>query len=153
MKLRPYTPEDLPRVLALFRNTVHTVCAKDYTPEQLEAWAPETLDETRWQETLCAHYSLIAEENGQLMGFADLEEPDYFDRLYVAAHCQRQGIGAQLAEAMETRARELGTCVLKVHASKTARPFFESRGYRVVLEQTVERHGVTLTNFAMEKSL
>lgn len=36
MKLRPYTPEDLPRVLALFRNTVHTVCAKDYTPEQLE---------------------------------------------------------------------------------------------------------------------
>ncbi len=71
MKLRPYTPEDLPRVLALFRNTVHTVCVKDYTPEQLEAWAPETLDETRWQETLCAHYSLIAEENGQLMGFAD----------------------------------------------------------------------------------
>ena len=78
---------------------------------------------------------------------------DYFDRLYVAAHCQRQGVGAQLAQAMETRARELGTRVLKAHASKTARPFFESQGYRVVLEQTVERHGVTLTNFAMEKSL
>ena len=37
------------------------------------------------------------------------------------------------------------------HASITARPFFEKRGYRVVKEQQVERHGVLLTNFVMEK--
>lgn len=40
-----------------------------------------------------------------------------------------------------------------VHASRTARPFFEQRGYRVLAEQQVERRGVTLTNFRMEKTL
>lgn len=35
------------------------------------------------------------------------------------------------------------------HASITARPFFEKRGYRVVKEQQVERQGVFLTNFEM----
>ena len=38
-----------------------------------------------------------------------------------------------------------------MHASITARPFFEQRGYRVVRQQQVERGGVLLTNFVMEK--
>ena len=37
-----------------------------------------------------------------------------------------------------------------VHASITARGFFERRGYRVVREQQIERRGVLLTNFVME---
>ena len=40
---------------------------------------------------------------------------------------------------------------LTTHASITARPFFEHRGYRVLYAQTVERHGVTMQNFVMEK--
>ena len=39
----------------------------------------------------------------------------------------------------------------RTHASITARPFFERRGWRVVKEQRVERRGVALTNFVMEK--
>lgn len=41
--------------------------------------------------------------------------------------------------------------VIVTHASITARPFFEKRGYRVKKEQTVIRHGVALQNFVMEK--
>lgn len=37
------------------------------------------------------------------------------------------------------------------HASITARPFFEKRGYRVVRAQQVERQGLYLTNYVMEK--
>ena len=37
------------------------------------------------------------------------------------------------------------------HASRTARPFLEHRGWRVVREQTVLRRGVALNNFVMEK--
>ena len=40
---------------------------------------------------------------------------------------------------------------IQVHASLTARPFFEGRGYHVVREQQVERRGVLLTNFLMEQ--
>ena len=37
------------------------------------------------------------------------------------------------------------------HASITARPFFEKRGYQVVKEQQVERQGILLTNFVMRR--
>ena len=40
-----------------------------------------------------------------------------------------------------------------VHASETARPFFERRGYRVLRPQQVERRGQVLTNYVMEKEL
>ncbi len=38
---------------------------------------------------------------------------------------------------------------ITTHASITARPFFEKRGYRPVKEQQVERKGILLTNYVM----
>ncbi|HIT14681.1 MAG TPA: GNAT family N-acetyltransferase [Candidatus Scatomonas merdigallinarum] len=61
---------------------------------------------------------------------------------------QRQGVATALCEALEQAA---GTAVIRTHASLTARGFFEKRGYRLVREQQVERRGVLLTNFVMEK--
>ena len=45
---------DLEQLVALFKATVHTVNAKDYTPEQLEAWAPSHAHHSheRWQNML-----------------------------------------------------------------------------------------------------
>lgn len=39
------------------------------------------------------------------------------------------------------------------HASITARPFFEKRGYKVIKKQSVERSGVLLQNYVMEKQI
>ena len=54
------------------------------------------------------------------------------------------------AEALPLEARVDVPCYT-VHASLTARPFFERRGYAVTQRQEVERRGVKLPNFAMEK--
>ena len=40
---------------------------------------------------------------------------------------------------------------ITTHASITARPFFEKRGYQVAKEQQVERQGIFLTNYVMIK--
>lgn len=152
--LRPYVPADTGEILRLFYGTVHAVNARDYTPEQLDAWAPECPDAARWEQTLSAHRSYIAEEGGNIVGFADLDVPEaYFDRLYVHRDCQRRGIAALLADRIEADAAAEGIAVLKVAASVTARPFFEKRGYRLVKAQQVERRGVLLPNFVMEKEL
>ena len=45
----------------------------------------------------------------------------------------------------------MAATVFTTHAALTARPFFLARGYQVVQEQQVERRGVLLTNFVMEK--
>lgn len=42
---------------------------------------------------------------------------------------------------------------ITTHASITARPFFEKRGYVTVKEQQVIRHNVALTNYIMEKQI
>lgn len=148
MILRPYRSEDCPALARLFYDTVHTVNARDYTPEQLDAWADGNVDLAAWDTSFLAHHSLVAEENGEILGFADMDTTGYLDRLYVHKDYQGQGVATALCDALEAScpAEHFNT-----HASLTARPFFEGRGYRVLRRQTVVRRGILLDNYVMEK--
>ncbi|KAF3372625.1 GNAT family protein [Enterococcus faecium] len=48
---------------------------------------------------------------------------------------------------MENHVLETGMQKITTHASITAKPFFEKRGYKVINEQTVELRGQLFTNF------
>lgn len=148
MILRSYTSADLDELLALFYETVHTVNARDYTPTQLDAWAPCTPDRARWARTLQGHTSLVAVEKGQIIGFGDMDDTGYLDRLYVHKDHQRQGVATALCDALEAA---VTAPVFTTHASRTAVPFFARQGYRMLFARQVECRGVTMTNFAMEK--
>ena len=148
MKLREYRSGDLREIADLFYQTVHTVNARDYTPEQLDAWADGNPDLEAWDASFQAHETLVAEEDGKIVGFGDLDRSGYLDRLYVHREHQGRGIASLLCSRLE----ELPEGdVVTVHASVTAKPFFEKRGYRTVKEQQVNRKGILLTNFVMEK--
>ena len=146
MLLREYGEEDLEEILRLFYRTVHVVATADYSEEQLDAWAPAEADREKWRASLAEHFSLVAEENGKIVAFGE-----YLDRLYVAADFQGRGAGSLVAGALEEYARGTGAEKMTVHASLTARAFFEKRGYKVLERRRVERKGVELTNFLMEK--
>lgn len=154
MKLRPYRSDDCSAILQLFHDTIHEVNAQDYTPEQLGAWAPPVanLNAADWHASLAAHYTLVAEQDGHVIGFADLDG-DYFDRLYVHKNCLRRGVASMLADALEAHAREMGVHVISVHASLTAHDFFARRGYLTVTRQTVICRGVAMDNYIMKKTL
>lgn len=147
MIIRPYQPEDCKELARLFFNTVHTVNAKDYTKQQLNAWATGTVDLEAWNRSLTEHFTLVAMENGIITGFGDMDATGYLDRLYVHRDFQGRGIASALCDRLEASVSGSVT----THASITARPFLEKRGYRVIKEQQVERRGVLLTNFVMEK--
>lgn len=147
MNIRPYQSSDCPALAELFYETVHTVNAAHYTPDQLDAWADGKVDLEAWDSSFREHYTLVAEKEGKILGFGDIAADGYLDRFYVHRLHQRQGIAAALCDRLEQTVK--GSIV--THASITARPFFEARGYRVVKQQQVERHGVLLTNFVMEK--
>lgn len=149
MRIRPCREADLPALLDVFYRTVHTACAGDYTPAQLSAWAPETPDTARWAEKLRQETFLAAEGGGALLGFGALEGA-YLDLLYVLPDCQGRGVGSALCGFLEHLCPETR---ITVHASRTARPFFEAQGYRLVRSQQVERRGVMLENFVLEKDL
>ena len=148
MTLRTYTPADCEETAALFYHTVHTVNAKDYTAEQLDAWAPGVPDPAAWDRSFRRHLTLVAEEDGRITGFGDMDETGYLDRLYVRGDCQGRGVASAICAALE---EAVPAERFTVHASITARPFFERRGYRTIRERQVVRRGVVLTNFRMEK--
>ena len=148
MVLREYQPSDCKEITELFYHTVHTVNAKDYTKEQLNVWATGQVDLKEWNQSLQGHYSIVAVENDVIVGFGDIDSTGYLDRLYVHADYQGKGIATAICNQLEHAV--LGS--ITTHASITAKPFFEKRGYQVVKEQQVERQGIFLTNFCMEKT-
>jgi len=147
MVIRGYRPSDCEETANLFYHTVHTVNAKDYTKEQLDAWAPGTVDLEKWGRSFEEHYSLVAVDGERIVGFGDIDATGCLDRLFIHPDRQRNGIAAAICARLEKAVQ--GDIV--THASITARPFFEKRGYQVVKEQQVERRGIFLTNFVMEK--
>lgn len=148
MLIRNYRPSDCREIIDLFYNTVHLINAKDYTQEQLEAWANKDINLEQWNIRLQSHYCLVACIDDVIVGFGDIDNTGYLDHLYVHAHYQRQGIASALCDRLEATTTSSS---ITTHASITARPFFEKRGYKVVIEQLVNRCGVYLTNYVMEK--
>ena len=148
MIIRKYKPSDCPELIDLFYNTVHTVNSKDYTKEQLDAWATGKADREKWNRSLLEHYSFVAVEDEVIVGFGDMDKTGYIDRLFVHKDHQGKGIATAICNKLEQMAP--GNII--THASITAKPFFEKRGYKVVNEQRVKRQGIFLTNYIMEKS-
>lgn len=148
MQLREYTPSDCAQLAEPFYQTVHSVNAKDYTQEQLDAWATGEVDLRAWDMAFRTHKTIIAMKNGEIVGFGDMDETGYLDRLYVHKDHQGQGVASAICDELE---RFAAGKTITTHASITAKPFFQHRGYCVVRKQEVIRHGVALTNFVMEK--
>lgn len=147
MIIRDYQPSDCKEITELFYNTVHTVNAKDYTKEQLDVWATGQVDLEKWNQSLQEHYSIVAIENEVIVGFGDIDKTEYLDRLFVHADYQGKGIATGICNQLEQTIQGNIT----THSSITAKSFFEKRGYRVIKEQQVERQGIFLANFIMEK--
>ncbi len=150
MNLRRYKSSDCEQMAELFYRTVHNVNAKDYTPEQLDAWATGSVDLCAWDRSFMKHTTIVAVENDTIVGFGDIDENGYLDRLYVHMDFQGRGIATAICDELE---RSVTGDRITTHASITAKPFFTHRGYRTVREQTVVRLGVPLTNYVMEKTM
>lgn len=148
MEIRRYQSSDLKEIETLFYQTVHRVNQADYREEQLDAWADGRIDENAWDRSFQEHITLVAVKDGRIAGFGDMDRTGYLDRLYVHWEEQRKGIASALCDRLEQEAESER---FVTHASITAKPFFEKRGYRVVKEQEVIRKGVALTNYVMEK--
>jgi putative acetyltransferase len=153
VRIRSYEAGDAPALARLFYETVHAVNRGDYSPEQLQAWAPEVPDSEAWHARMSGRCTLVAEKDDEAVGFAELERDGHLVMFYLRKDAVRQGVGSRLYLAVEQVARKRRLGRIFTEASITARPFFERQGFRVVGEQAVARRGARLTNFAMEKSL
>jgi putative acetyltransferase len=153
VSIRPYRDTDAQPTLDIFYRAVHQTAARDYTDEQIGAWAAPQSSTWEWESRRAAANTWVAEVHGVLVGFTDLDATGYIDMMYVDPDHTRQGIAARLLEHLVGIAAAAHLEVLSVQASITARPFFVRHGFTVVAEQSPQRHGVHLTNYRMQRPL
>lgn len=148
IELRSYKEADIHDIITLFYDTVHCVNAKDYSEEQLNAWASGKVNVNKWNQSFLEHYTLVAWQGNEIVGFGDVTKQGYLDRLYVHKNYQGRGIASAICDKLESY---VDRKTMETHASITAKPFFLKRGYEVVKEQRVIRNNITLTNYVMVK--
>ena len=156
MHIRTFRLEDTEELVQLFYETVHTVNGLHYTPEQLKVWAPAEQKQellALWKKELTHRLTYVAVHDGCIVGFCDMTDTGYLDRLYVHKDMQGQGVASALLHAIEKMAEERSIPTIMAEVSITARPFFERNGFQLLEEQMVLRAGVSLTNFRMMKRL
>ena len=149
--LRRYVAADAVATLRCFRRAVRGTAARDYDAAQIESWV--TVDEEAWGSRRARVDTWVAERDGRLVGFGDIDDEGYIDMVFVDPDAGRSGVASALVEHLVSLARERGLGELSVQASLTARPFFERHGFVVTAEQRVGLRGSVLANFRMRRGL
>lgn len=151
--LRQASLNDLPEMKELYRETIMEVCATDYDMEQCIIWASSSEKTARWNDLINEQYVLLAVKNEVIVGFGSLLNGNYLDFMYVHKDYQRQRIADTLLTALEAEAIRQKAQAITSDISKTARPFFEKKGYVVLAEQQNQRGDLVLINYKMEKNI
>ncbi|WP_419769909.1 MAG: GNAT family N-acetyltransferase [Candidatus Marinarcus sp.] len=150
MQIIKYDEKYQKEIPELFTNTIHKTCNKDYTSEQLNAWANLNIDYDVWEKRLAKSNPYLAIMDKKLVGFAEFYE-DYIDCFYVHHEYQGCGVGEMLINHIFKIAKEQKQTLLKVDASITAKPFFEKFGFIEVKKNYVKRDNEELINFSMQR--
>jgi len=151
--IRRFRPGDEAALADVIHSSIHELAKYDYTPEQLEAWAPTPFDPVRWGARIRGLQPFVAEIDGAAAGYADLQPSGYIDHFFVAGAHARRGVGNALMEAIHREARQRGLRELYADVSLTAEGFFARHGFAVEKRQTVLSRGVALENARMRKRL
>ena len=136
--IRLFTIDDAAATSDLFRASVRTLAAGDYTPSQLRACAPDSIDVEKFGERCLSKSTWLAEIDDRIAGFSDLEPDGHIDMLYVHPDFARRGVARVLLQWIEEAARASDLRRLYTEASTTARVVFEKAGFRLIVPQTVQ---------------
>ncbi|RAM49645.1 MAG: GNAT family N-acetyltransferase [Hapalosiphonaceae cyanobacterium JJU2] len=153
MNIRKFHHQDTQEIMQLFYDTVHNINIRDYTPDQVNAWAPQYMNYQKWSQHLHSKITYVAELDGKIIGFAQLEPDGHIDCFYCHKDFQGMGVGSKLLDTLQTEAKTLEINRLFAEVSITAKGFFEHKGFEVINQQTVERRGVKLINYRMDKNI
>jgi len=151
--VRPFRIGDEAALHGVFYSAIREVACRDYTSEQIAAWAPVEWDRTAWADRIRQIRPHVVEIGAELVGYADVQPNGYMDHFFVAAAWARKGVGRALMDRVHSTAFDLGVKLLWSDVSRTAQPFFSRFGFRIVRESSAVIRGVTVPNAHMEKHL
>ena len=127
-------------------------CASsDYTAEQINAWAPANVDSVLRRDRIRGINPFVAEIEGKVVGYADVQPNGYIDHFFVHGQHPRRGIGKALMETIHLEARSSLIKVLSSDVGRTAQPFFIRCGFEIVEKRSPIVRGVEVPNAPLRK--
>lgn len=153
MHVREFQPGDELPLFRIYYSAIHQIARRDYTEEQINAWAPANLDQALWASKIQSIKPFIAEQGSEIVGYADLQDNGYIDHFFVSGAHPRLGIGRALMEKIHDKAARLGLQELSADVSRTAQPFFAHFDFVIVEQRRPVVRGVEVPNALMWKDL
>jgi GNAT superfamily N-acetyltransferase len=158
VSIRPARPDDCAGICAAHLASIRGLCARDYTPEEIESWCLGKTPDV--YAPLIERYPwLVAEIGGRIVGFGELDaavapETAEIRGLYLAPEAVGCGIGRALVERLLAIARAAGARRVILKGTLTAEVFYQRMGFRTVQRATHRSHGgLDLACVAMEMPL
>jgi putative acetyltransferase len=150
--VRPAVPDDAAALAAVNIRSIREVCGPDYDdPAHLDAWcANKTPENFRTWMGNAHQRTFTGLLDGTIAGVGLIDvEKGYIHMLYLAPEALGQGLGRALLRVMEQAASDAGHRTLGLHATITARAFYERQGFRHLGEELVRGK----PSYKMEKTL
>jgi putative acetyltransferase len=156
MLIRRATVDDAEAICDLHVSSIRELCAADYTPQQIEAWAGRKRPEPYAEAMTDARETMfVAVENhgrDRLVGFVAFKESELYG-LYIAPQHIRRGAGTALLGAAEAAMRLGGVTQVKLRSTLTAVTFYLRRGYSRGDDAIARMSGVEIPCVWMSKTL
>ena len=144
-QIRPGVEADAEAICVMHIRSIRELCAPDYTPEQIEAWAGPKLA-AHYLEPIRGNRLVVAEQRGRVVGMGDYHVArNEICAVYVDPDFGGQGIGRALFQVVTKALKARGFKDAVLDASLTSVGFYKAMGCRVV-EQRMHafRHGVSI---------
>lgn len=92
MKILTYADSDAHATLSVFLSAITQTAVRDYTPEQIDAWArPNERNIDHWNAARNSLNTIVADIDGHVAGFSDVSDSGYIDMMFVAPEFGKRG--------------------------------------------------------------
>lgn len=138
--------------------SIRKLCSKDYTHEQIEAWAGRKFRAPLWHQAIDRDFVWVVEKDNSVMGFGHFavmdEDNGELMGLYFRPEICGQGLAHKLFKEILKVATEHNLNRINLHATITARTFYENLGFvQSESDTTIEMQGVPIPCYPMQLSL
>lgn len=153
--IRPAKHEDAEDIIKVHVTSIRTICSKDYSPMQIQAWAGRKFRPELWKHTIDRDFVWIVENNLQILGFGHLaimsEQIGEIMGLYFIPPALGQGLGKKMFKTMLDVAQEHKLLKLSLYSTITAKSFYQMLGFfQSAGDDTIEMQGIAIPCFPME---
>lgn len=131
--IRKARPSDAAHIIVAHVRSIRELCSKDYTPEQIKAWAGRDFSTENWIRRMVDSWLWVVEKDSFVEGVAFLrketDEISFMDALYFTPAVTGLGLGKQMMKLVMQEARAQGFKSMKLEATLTSYKFYQKQGF------------------------